>query len=148
MTLIIKGEMMLLSGNSRFHRRLDGLARAIELKLSRADDPGQRMSIRERKDLKNILSIMNEMLKDDTAAMSGRSDRSDSSDSYGNRGGRPCRNSNQYLNTQCEFFDLNANRIQCAIGCDMYFCTENCRYATNTPGSLPPYCTKYMKGRL
>ena len=49
---------MLLSGNSRLHRRLDGLARAIELKLSRADDPGQRMSIRERKDLKNILSIM------------------------------------------------------------------------------------------
>ena len=35
-----------------------------------------------------------------------------------------------------------------AIGCDMYFCNLKCKYATNVPGTLPPYCTKYMKGRL
>ena len=60
----------------------------------------------------------------------------------------PVRCSQQILNTQCEFFDVDANRIQCAVGCSMFDCSKRCRYATNRPGSVLPYGTKYMKGRL
>lgn len=56
--------------------------------------------------------------------------------------------SQQVLNTECEFFDLDTNRIQCAAGCSMYRCGKECANATNVPGSRPPYGTKYMKGML
>ena len=118
---------------SRVHSRLHGLARMIKKKLNDAETPGLPMSKRERNELEHILSVMNTILAEDIAEAGME---------------MPCRNSNQYLNTQCEFFDLNANRIQCAIGCDMYHCSRKCIYATNVPGALPPYCTKYMKGRL
>ena len=118
---------------SRLHNRLHGLTGVIRKKLNEADAPGRKMSKRERADLSYILSVMKSMLAED--ALEEEKEMA-------------CRNSAQYLNTQCEFFDLDANRIQCAIGCDMYFCSKKCIYATNVPGTLPPYCTKYMKGRL
>ena len=118
---------------SAIHKRLNGLAGLVRNMLGDADAPGRNMSKREREDLRHILSVMNKILAEDEA------DRNQE---------MPCRNSRQYLNTQCEFFDLDANRIQCAIGCDMFHCSKNCIYATNMAGSLPPYCTKYMKGRL
>ena len=105
----------------------------VRKKLGEADTPGRMMSKRERADLAYILSVMKSILAEDAAEEEKE---------------MPCRNSSQYLNTQCEFFDLDANRIQCAIGCDMYQCSRKCIYATNVPGTLPPYCTKYMKGRL
>ena len=119
--------------HSRLHNRLHGLMGVIGRKLGEADAPGRKMSKRERADLAYILSVMKSILEEDIAEEEKE---------------MPCRNSSQYLNTQCEFFDLDANRIQCAIGCDMYQCSRKCIYATNVPGTLPPYCTKYMKGRL
>ena len=119
--------------HSRIHNRLHGLMGVVRKKLGEADTPGRMMSKRERADLAYILSVMKSILAEDVAEEEKE---------------MPCRNSNQYLNTQCEFFDLDANRIQCAIGCDMYQCSMKCIYATNVPGTLPPYCTKYMKGRL
>ena len=56
--------------------------------------------------------------------------------------------SQESLNTGCEFFDLDANRIRCAIGCSMYQCGKGCANATNVPGSRPPYGTKYINGML
>lgn len=117
--------------HSAIHTRLNGLAGLVGKMLGDADAPGKIMSKREREDLRHILSVMNTILAEE--------DRDQE---------MPCRNSRQYLNTQCEFFDLDANRIQCAIGCDMFHCSKRCAYATNVSGSLPPYCTKYMKGRL
>ena len=99
----------------------------VRKKLGEADTPGRMMSKRERADLAYILSVMESILAEDVAEEEKE---------------MPCRNSSQYLNTQCEFFDLDANRIQCAIGCDMYQCSMKCIYATNVPGTLPPYCTK------
>lgn len=122
---------------SRLHRRLDGLAKVIDNKLVEADSPGRPMSMRERADLRFILSRIKTMLRDD---------QREAEQTVEDGGEMPVRHSKQYLNTQCEFFDVDSNRIQCAIGCDMYRCSRNCIYATNVPGSLPPYCTKYMKG--
>ena len=122
--------------HSRLHSRLYGLMKTVSRKLQEADAPGRQMSKREHSDLTYILSVMEKMLAEDSTE--GSRDPEE----------MPCRNSSQYLNTQCEFFDLDANRIQCAIGCDMYHCSKRCIYATNVPGTLPPYCTKYMKGRL
>ena len=118
------------------HSKLYDLMQTVSRKLQEADTPGRQMSKREQSDLTYILSVMENMLAEDLA------ERSHDPEEI------PCRNSSQYLNTQCEFFDLDANRIQCAIGCDMYHCSKRCIYATNVPGTLPPYCTKYMKGRL
>lgn len=118
---------------SRLHNRLGGLAAVVGKKLDEADDPGRPMSKREQEDLKYILSRIEQMLMDDAKETEGE---------------MPVKYSRQYLNTQCEFFDLDANRIQCAIGCDMFHCSKRCAYATNVYGSMPPYCTKYMKGRL
>ena len=117
--------------HSTIHTRLNGLAGLVRKMLGDADAPGKIMSKREREDLRHILSVMNTILAEEDQNQE-----------------MPCRNSRQYLNTQCEFFDLDANRIQCAIGCDMFHCSKRCAYATNVSGSLPPYCTKYMKGRL
>lgn len=121
--------------HSELHNRLYGLARLIRKMVCEADKPGFQMSKRERADLNHILSVMNTMLAEDCR----------NEDNNGT-GDMPVKHSNQYLNTQCEFFDLDANRIQCAIGCDMFHCSKNCIYATNVPGALPPYGTKYMKG--
>ena len=121
--------------HSRLHNRLWGLKENIKKMIDNADSPGRQMSKRERSDLAWILSLMNKMLEDDKGMESPEPAVL-----------MPCRNSDQILNTQCEFFDLDANRIQCAIGCDMYSCSRKCIYATNVPGTLPPYCTKYMKG--
>jgi len=52
------------------------------------------------------------------------------------------------INSGCEFYDIDQNRVRCALGCSMYQCSKNCGYATNVPGSMPPYKTKYMRGRL
>ena len=129
--------------HSRLHKRLRGLARVVRKKLDEADCPGKQMSKRERADLSHILSVMNTMLMEDRTQEDGRDKKETEREAE-----MSCRNSSQYLNTQCEFFDLDANRIQCAIGCDMYHCSKKCIYATNVPGTLPPYNTKYMKGWL
>ena len=121
---------------SRLHRRLSGLAAVIDMKLAEADIPGKPMSKRERADLRFILSRIETMLKDDRKDISATDIPIE----------QPCGYREKELNTGCDFFDLNANRIQCAIGCDMFHCSKNCCYATNVPGSMPPYCTKYMKG--
>lgn len=125
---------------TRLRQRLAGLAKVIGDELN---DPNQSMTNRERKDLSYLHRRMTQILKDDQEAQ----------DTYIRLKGledeeMPCPHSNQYLNTQCEFFDIDSNRIQCAIGWDMYRCNSRCLFATNTPGSLPPYGTKYMKGRL
>ena len=125
---------------SRLHRRLDGLAEVIDTMLAGEDVPGRPLSKREQADLQFILSRIEAMLRDD------RREAAHSAATRADTGEMPVKHSRQYLNTQCEFFDLDANRIQCAIGCDMFHCSKNCIYATNVPGSLPPYCTKYMKG--
>jgi len=90
------------------------------------------MSKRERADLNHILSVMGKMLAEDN--------ETDETDEV------PMKLSGPHVNDRCEFFDLDANRIWCAIGCDMYHCDLSCIYATNVPGTLPPYGTKYMKG--
>ena len=115
--------------HSRLHNRLYGLTKLVGKTLDDADKPGFQMSKRERADLNHIRSVMNTILVEDCET-----------------GEMPVKHSKQYLNTQCDFFDLDANRIQCAIGCDMFHCSRNCIYATNVPGTLPPYSTKYMKG--
>lgn len=120
---------MTMHKHSELHNRLYGLARLIRKMVCEADKPGFQMSKREKADLNHILSILNTMLAEDSET-----------------GEMPVKHSKQYLNTQCDFFDLDANRIQCAIGCDMFHCSRNCIYATNVPGTLPPYGTKYMKG--
>ena len=51
-------------------------------------------------------------------------------------------------NPDCEFYDVDQNRIQCKIGRDMYHCSKECMSASDRPGSLPPYGTKYMNGML
>ena len=51
-------------------------------------------------------------------------------------------------NPDCEFYDIDQNRIQCKIGRDMYHCSKECMSASDRPGSLPPYGTKYMNGML
>ena len=130
---------------SRLHRRLDGLAEVIDIKLSE-DAQGGSMSDRERSTLRYILSRMESMLRDDRIEAAQRNVQKAAEAADLGQTETPCRNSRQYLNTQCEFFDLDANRIRCAIGCDMYRCRKKCIYATNVPGTLPPYCTKYMKG--
>ena len=127
---------MLNSNLSRLHRRVDGLAGIIRHKLTEADIPHRPMSKREKSDLCFILSRIEKMLQDD---------RLEALKSISWREGRNV-GEHPKLNEDCEFFDLDANRIQCAIGCDMFHCSKNCIYATNVPGSMPPYCTKYMKG--
>lgn len=118
------------------HNRLCGLARLVRKMMEEADAPGRIMSRRERKDLTHILKIMNTILLEDNIRNEVE------------KGEIPVKDEDENLNIRCEFFDLDANRIQCAIGCDMYHCSKKCVYATNVPGSLPPYGTKYMKGRL
>lgn len=125
---------------SRLHRRLAGLAAVIEMKLAEADIPGKPMSKRERADLAFILSQLEAMLKDDSRETWKKSVQRELMKQSEEK------SVHSELNTGCEFFDLDANRIQCAIGCDMFHCSKNCCYATNVPGSMPPYCTKYMKG--
>ena len=115
--------------HSKLHNRLYGLTKLVRKMLDEADAPGKQMSKRERADLNHILSIMNKMLAEDDE-----------------NGETPVKLSDPHVNDRCEFFDLDANRIQCAIGCDMYHCDLSCIYATNVPGTLPPYGTKYMKG--
>lgn len=119
---------------SRLHRRVYGLSQTIVMKIDAyRDGRADRIPLA---DLQYILSRLGEMLRDDEkdCAFPG--------------GGTSDSSSDQELNTQCEFFDISANRIQCAIGCDMYHCSRNCCYATNMPNPTPPYCTKYMKGML
>lgn len=120
---------------SPLHRRARGLSRVITAKV----ETYQRDLISNVPlgDLKYIVLRLESMLRDDEAACQRAG--------YGEM---PCKNSDQYLNTQCEFFDISSSRIQCAIGCDMYHCSRNCCYATNMPNATPPYCTKYMNGRL
>jgi len=116
------------------HRRALGLSRVIVTKIETYQK--DRIYNVPLSELKYILSRLETMLRDDEkdCALSGS--------------GVPGSSSGQELNTQCEFFDWNANNIRCAIGCDMYHCNRNCCYATNMPNPTPPYCTKYMKGRL
>lgn len=118
--------------HSKLHNRLFGLTKLIRKMLDEANAPGRQMSKRERADLYHILSIMNKMLMEDN--------ETDETTEM------PVKFSGQHVNDRCDFFDLDANRIQCAIGCDMYHCNLSCIYATNVPGTLPPYGTKYMKG--
>ena len=127
---------------SRLHRRLAGLAEVIDLKLARAETEEEIITDRERCNLRYILSRIESMLRDDRAEAAHNVGKAADE----KQDETPCRNSRQFLNTECEFFDLDANRIRCAIGCDMYHCSKKCIYATNAPGALPPYCTKYMKG--
>ena len=130
---------------SRLNRRLRGLAKVIRASIK---DAREKDASKELKDLSYLLGRIEEMLADDDAER-GRAKRQGKDELEPNRPvAMPVRNSDQYLNTQCEFFDLDANRIQCAIGADLYHCSLRCLYATNVSGSLPPYCTKYMKGRL
>lgn len=117
-------------------RRLYGPEKMIRRMLRNGYKPERQMSKRERADLIHIQAIVTSIIEDCHDRTRGKP--------YA----EPVRNSQQYLNTQCEFFDLDANRIQCAIGCDMYRCSKGCIYATNVPGSMPPYGTKYMKGRI
>lgn len=118
--------------HSKLHNRLFGLTKLIRKMLDEANAPGRQMSKRERADLNHILSIMNKMLMEDN--------ETDETTEM------PVKFSGPHVNDRCDFFDLDANRIQCAIGCDMYHCNLSCIYATNVPGTLPPYGTKYMKG--
>ena len=122
---------------SRLHRRVDALAGVIRHKLAEANIPHRPMSKRERSDLCFILRQMERMLQDDRMeTLQGESRKAE---------GRRTHEQSK-LNEGCDFFDLDANRIRCAIGCDMFHCSRSCVYATNVPGSMPPYCTKYMKG--
>lgn len=121
--------------HSKLHNRLFGLTKLIRKMLDEANAPGRQMSKRERADLYHILSIMNKMLAEDSEA-----------DERDRTNGTSVEFFEPHVNDRCDFFDLDANRIQCAIGCDMYHCNLSCIYATNVPGTLPPYGTKYMKG--
>lgn len=49
-------------------------------------------------------------------------------------------------NTECNFCSVRDGRCYCKIKMDTFFCSSKCAYATNNPGALPPYGTKYMKG--
>ena len=121
-------------------RRLTGLENMIGKKLHGEYASDRQMSERERRNLTHIQTIVTSISEDCDSCLGCARTIPPRAEIV--------RNSQQYLNTQCEFFDLNANRIQCAIGCDMYRCSKRCIYATNVPGSLPPYGTKYMKGRM
>lgn len=131
-------------GSSQLNRRLRGLAKVIRASINEAKEGDES---RELKNLSYLLGRIEGMLADDDADRR-RAKRQMLDDMDSRPVAMPVRNSDQYLNTQCEFFDLDANRIQCAIGADLYHCSLRCIYATNVSGSLPPYCTKYMKGRL
>lgn len=52
------------------------------------------------------------------------------------------------INTDCEFHDRKDDRDICLIHMDMYFCSRDCAFATTGAGSIAPYGTRYMKGRL
>ena len=118
--------------HSKLHNRLYGLMKLVRKMLDEADAPGRQMSKREHADLNHIFSIMSQMLAEDSET----EELDEMQVKY----------SGPHVNDRCDFFDLDANRIQCAIGCDMYHCDLSCIYATNVPGTLPPYGTKYMKG--
>ena len=50
--------------------------------------------------------------------------------------------------SECEFYKIDQHRITCDIGHNMYQCSKQCLYSTNNPFGIPPYGSKYMKGRL
>ena len=119
------------------HNRIVGVVKLIEKTLL---DEWKIMSPSEVNRLNYIQSRLDEIVGDDQPGCETEDDDKNHAE--------PLRCSRQFLNTQCEFFDVDANRIQCAVGCSMFDCSKRCRYATNIPGSVLPYGTKYMKGRL
>lgn len=50
--------------------------------------------------------------------------------------------------SECEFYKIDDHSITCDIGHNMYQCSKQCLYSTNNPFGIPPYGSKYMKGRL
>lgn len=129
---------MMKSKYSRLHKRLKGLTKVIKKMIKEAEAASSLISGKECDDLKFIYSRLQWMLADD---------RKDTARSKVKRDEGEQSFSERYsLNTGCDFFDLDANRAQCAVGGDLYHCGRNCLYATNVPGTLPPYGTKYMRG--
>lgn len=45
-------------------------------------------------------------------------------------------------NKDCEFYEDG----ECLIQMDMTYCGKDCAFATDNPGSTPPYGSKYMRG--
>ena len=94
---------------SRLHRRVYGLSGSIKKKLEKADAPGRIMSRRERSDLRHILSVLEDMLKDDRIEAEIRDD------SFREEGSKEDRLSGQStgwpLNTECEFFEIGRAHV-------------------------------------